>query len=97
MFNREGAWLRSIRPWAEAGVLVGGIAVDREDSLILASVSEKGKTAVSVLGYEGEFRYALDSAGWRLKRPAGLGLTNDGAHVLVADLAAHAINKFRFK
>ncbi|OQV18481.1 putative Tripartite motif-containing protein 2 [Hypsibius exemplaris] len=77
------------------------VVLDAPNDLLLASKTEKRRNVLEVWRYStATLQFVIDSAEWKLRRPAGMVLDGDGVHVLVCDVGVGsnpgAVLKFRY-
>ncbi|CDW54464.1 tripartite motif containing protein 2 [Trichuris trichiura] len=77
-------------------VVVGGLAVDLEDKLVLATVTNRKSSCVMIFNYDGTVANQIDSFNSKLRRPSGICTVHDRC-CLVADLGNNCIKKYRYK
>jgi hypothetical protein len=75
----------------------GGLAVDGENDVLLATRSEKSRTCVLVFQFStGKLLFVVDSPDEKLKRPAGLAILPAG-RFLVVDWGNDCVRKYRYR
>uniref|UniRef100_A0A5S6QEQ6 RING-type domain-containing protein n=1 Tax=Trichuris muris TaxID=70415 RepID=A0A5S6QEQ6_TRIMR len=76
--------------------VVGGLAVDLEDKLVLATLTNRKSSCIVVFNYDGSVVNHIDSFNSKLRRPSGI-CTVDDRCCLVADLGNNCIKRYRYK
>ncbi|KAL1138222.1 hypothetical protein AAG570_009913 [Ranatra chinensis] len=95
VFSAKGDFVLEIFPEGKGKGRYGGVSVDKEGRIV-ASRSEKSRNFLQVFDMEsGSLLSTIDSHDSKLKRPSGVGTTND-YHVIVVDLANDCIKKYRY-
>uniref|UniRef100_T1IJA1 RING-type domain-containing protein n=1 Tax=Strigamia maritima TaxID=126957 RepID=T1IJA1_STRMM len=96
VFSLNGEFIREFFPETKVrGGKFGGIAYDGKD-FVLATRTEKNMTGIHVYNYEGLLQFVIDSHEAKLRRPAGLAVTEDG-RVIVVDLGNDCVKMYRYK